>query len=608
VGAPSGQISFATNEMGSNPFNFAVSGTVAARLARFDFGTAASPLQPGYTRVAAGTTYAAAKGYGWQSGKIGERDRATGSSLRKDLVFTALGVFAVDLPNGAYLAALTMGDSGGAHDQMGVSLEGTQFDSVTTASGEFTVRTYPAFVADGQLNLQLADLGGKDANAVINALELIPVASRRFDFGTASSPLAPGFARVCPATGYSSTLGYGWVSGTIDCRDRASGSTLARDLNFTALGTFAVDVPNGAYDVVVTTGDWSGAHDQMGIFVEGTKVDTITTAAREVLARVYPSTVSDGKLTVLLDDLGGSDPNVVLNGLEVVPAGAGRFDFGTDASPVEAGYTRVAAGTAYSPWQGFGWLLGTRDSRDRARGSALTRDLAFSPFAVFAVDLLPGTWDLAVTMGDASALHDMMAFAVDGNRLDTFGTPANQFHAQTYRAILRGDPVTVAIEDLGGSDPNAVINGLSLARVGAFKGDFGTASSPVEAAYTRVTHATTYSALRGHGWLSGTINSRDRATGTALRRDINFTVLGMFVVDMPNGTYDVTITLGDAAAAHDEMGIWLEAARVDTVTTAKGQFSAKTYRVAVTDGQLTVLLDDLGGVDASVAIAAIEVR
>src|SRR5581483_4233108 len=45
----------------------------------------------------------------------------------------------------------------------------------------------------------------------------------------------------------------------------------------------------------------------------------VTTAAGQWLTRTYAVTVSDGQLTLRLRDLGGSDPNVVLNALDVVP-------------------------------------------------------------------------------------------------------------------------------------------------------------------------------------------------------------------------------------------------------------------------------------------------
>ena len=608
AGTKSGQVTFSTNEVGSNPFNFPVSGSVAAPLSKFDFGTAGSPVQAGYTKVAAGTKYSAAQGYGWQSGTVAERDRTTGTALRRDFNFTAVATFAVDLPNGTYLATVTMGDATGAHDQMAVSLEGAQVDSVSTPAAQFSVRTYRVVVADGQLDVQLKDLGGSDANAVINALELVPVATRFFDFGTASSALASGYARVAPTTRYSSALGYGWLSGTVDSRDRGTGTALWRDFNFTALGAFVVDVPNGAYDIAVYTGDASGAHEQMGIFLEGAQVDSITMAAKELLTRVYRTAVSDGQLTLLLDDLGGADPNVVIDALEVAPVAAASFDFGTATSPVEAGYTRVAPATTYAAWQGFGWLCGTRDARERTSGTALTSDFVFTPFASFLADVLPGSWDVAVTMGDAAGAHDQMALFLEGARVDTVSKSANQFHSKAYRTAVGDDTLALTLEDLGGADANAVINALTLTRAGAFKGDFGTTTSPVEAGYVRVAPTTRYSVSAGYGWLSGTIDSRDRATGTDLRRDFNFTALGTFGVDVPNGTYDVTITVGDASGAHDEMGVYLEGARADTVTTAKGQFVARTYRVTVADGQLTMLLDDLGGSDPNVVIDALEVR
>jgi hypothetical protein len=59
-----------------------------------------------------------------------------------------------------------------AHDQMAVFLEGVQVDTVTTARGQFSVKTYAVSVGDGQLTLQLKDLGGTDIYVMINALDL----------------------------------------------------------------------------------------------------------------------------------------------------------------------------------------------------------------------------------------------------------------------------------------------------------------------------------------------------------------------------------------------------------------------------------------------------
>ena len=66
--------------------------------------------------------------------------------------------------------------------------------------------------------------------------------------------------------------------------------------------------------------------------------------------------------------------------------------------------------------------------------------------------------------------------------------------------------------------------------------------------------------------------------------------------------------MGDAAAGHDQMGVGLEGHLVDTVTTAKGEFAAKTYAVTVSDGTLDVSLTDLGGSDLNAVINALEIR
>ena len=138
--------------------------------------------------------------------------------------------------------------------------------------------------------------------------------------------------------------------------------------------------------------------------------------------------------------------------------------------------------------------------------------------------------------------------------------------------------------------------------------DFGTAISPLAAGHIRVTETTTFTAAQGYGWQSGTISSRDRGTGTALTRDLNFTPNGVFAVNLPNGLYQVNVTLGDSGAfVHDSMGVFLENAQVDTVSTASTQVVTRSYSVNVTDGQLTLRLQDLGGADPNVAIEALAI-
>ncbi len=141
--------------------------------------------------------------------------------------------------------------------------------------------------------------------------------------------------------------------------------------------------------------------------------------------------------------------------------------------------------------------------------------------------------------------------------------------------------------------------------------DFGTASSPVETGYSRVTSATSYSSERGFGWLPGAVSLSSVDTGQgmdALRRDHVRAADATYAVDLPSGVYDVMLTLGDAAAARDRTGVFLEGVQRDDVTTsASSPIAVRTYRVTVTDGRLEIRLDDLGGTDPLVAVAGITI-
>ena len=138
--------------------------------------------------------------------------------------------------------------------------------------------------------------------------------------------------------------------------------------------------------------------------------------------------------------------------------------------------------------------------------------------------------------------------------------------------------------------------------------DFGTSGSPVNAGYNPVSEGTNFTTARGYGWLSGTISSRDRGTGSALERDLNFTPDGTFVVNVPNATYNVTVRLGDRGQFwHDQMGVYLEGTQVGTVSTGRAEVVNLSYEVAVNDGQLTLRLRDQGGTDPNASIVGLDI-
>ena len=149
--------------------------------------------------------------------------------------------------------------------------------------------------------------------------ELVIDTSIRYDFGTSSSPVAPGHIAVT-GSAYSSSVGFGWVSGSIGARDRgASSSDLNRDFNFTSgTGSFVVDVPDGTYDVTLTMGDASFAQGPWDLYLEGVFQATQSTSAGASLESTYQVEVSDGQLTLLFD----TSKNAPIQALRIADAGS----------------------------------------------------------------------------------------------------------------------------------------------------------------------------------------------------------------------------------------------------------------------------------------------
>ena len=483
---------------------------------------------------------------------------------------------------------------------------------VNAPAGDFHIQDGSAAIGVGTDTGVATDIDGEARPGLggvdVGADELAP---RRFDFGTPASPIATGFTQVTHATTFTPERGFGWNYGTIASRDRGAGNDdRRRDFCFTHTGTFAVTIPNGRYRATLTMGDATAGHGQMAVFLENVKVATVSTAGNEFKELTFETAVTDGELTVWLNDEGGSDPNVVINALVIEPALPVMVDLGTAASPLAAGYTRGTHATAYSPAQGFGWQGGIVQSRDRGTADALLRDLVFTPRGLLGAFVPNGVYDVLLTLGDASGAHNLMGVSVQGAAFDQVSTAKNQFVTRRYRTLVADNRLDVLLDDLEGPDVNTVLNAVEVRPPAVPAFDFGTPTSGVRSGYLRVSHQTTYSAQSGYGWTSGTIGSRDRgAPWNVWYRDFNFTADGTFVVDLLPGRYVVTLGVGDSAANHDQFAVEIEGVRVETFTALPaGTSLARTYEVSVLDGQLTVRLVDLGGVDANAVINVLAVR
>ena len=117
----------------------------------------------------------------------------------------------------------------------------------------------------------------------------------RFDFGTDASPTASGYTRVTNATGYSSSLGYGWLSAPRGPDVRGT-DPLARDYQ---LGQrFHRRHLRGGpgrrhHRVTVAVGGSAKGHDQQAVYLEKALVESVTTAGGQYVTRTYTVSPTD---------------------------------------------------------------------------------------------------------------------------------------------------------------------------------------------------------------------------------------------------------------------------------------------------------------------------
>jgi hypothetical protein len=141
--------------------------------------------------------------------------------------------------------------------------------------------------------------------------------------------------------------------------------------------------------------------------------------------------------------------------------------------------------------------------------------------------------------------------------------------------------------------------------------DFGTSTSPLATGYTRVTQATVYT-TGAFGWANTSgLKSVDRSSlSDALKRDfvMNSSAARTFKVDLPNGNYAVTVTMGDYNTAHDNMVVKAQGTTVlGDVDTAARAFAVNTFNVTVSSDTLSLEFSDAGGKDPAWVINGIAI-
>lgn len=163
-------------------------------------------------------------------------------------------------------------------------------------------------------------------------------------------------------------------------------------------------------------------------------------------------------------------------------------------------------------------------------------------------------------------------------------------------------------------------NRLVLAPVIPLNLDLNSSGNITETGYTGLGTVNSYAAnfvdplaevpvLQGYGW-SSTAPTFDRGVPNFLLEDGHWGTNNEFQVDVANGTYYVTVVMGDASFSRDEMSVTSldDLTGLSGINTAAGQFQEGSFATTVTDGQLNLQFLDGGGSDAYFVVNSISIR
>ncbi|WP_103654423.1 carbohydrate-binding protein [Agarilytica rhodophyticola] len=141
----------------------------------------------------------------------------------------------------------------------------------------------------------------------------------------------------------------------------------------------------------------------------------------------------------------------------------------------------------------------------------------------------------------------------------------------------------------------------------SFYFDFGTSDSPRQVGYLRVTSSSLTGTAR---WIDGSsLRSLDREKNTHLNRDIIYSRYARtFRVRVPNGSYRVTVTLGDTYS-HDNMVIKAQGEiKASDIDRRANEWRNETFSVDVSDGNLDLEFSDAGGSDRNWVVNAVVIE
>ncbi|MEG3616073.1 fibronectin type III domain-containing protein [Isoptericola haloaureus] len=385
-----------------------------------------------------------------------------------------------------------------------------------------------------------------------------------FDFGTADSPVAEGFTQVHGGTAYSAENGFGITTGEQASRDRSTDvDPLTGDFVLGSDWEFAVDVPNGTYDIEVWTGDTLAGTSSVRTSVspEGGEATNIYADAEQTASGTLSAEVSDGQLNLGITGKGYG----YVNGIQITESTGdggddGSGDGGGDDGSGDGGTTgaagpenvRIAHASADQVVVRWNEVAGASEyvlTRSDAVDGEYTEIARTGSREVFHAD----------TDVDTSAVHYYRAHAVTADGLTEASAPVV--------STLASEP--------------------SFPESGTLQIDLG--SGAVADGAVGVDADTAYTAENRLGFVdTSVVTATDDGGDNALRGDFVTADGGQLVVDLPNGDYTVDLIAGAADAATDVAITAEQMAKVQQTERAAGEYLEMSFDIALVDSQLNL--------------------
>jgi hypothetical protein len=420
------------------------------------------------------------------------------------------------------------------------------------------------------------------------------------DFGTQASHPLPGYS-LDYGQAFDATRGYGWEDNATGAAASLVGNGRERDASASpderfdtlvqmqqtttssggvlTVGRWEYALPDGTYDVRVAVGDATATNSVDTVVAERGTANAVTIVNGYVPTTSSPFqvvakqvTVSDGFLT--LDPTGGTNT---------------KIDY-VDIAPASSDVTAPTATVSYS-----GTLSGA-GSNSYLGPVTLT---------------LGGVDDVGITA---------ISYSLDGPVAQTYSAPLVVGVGGTHT-------VTVVTFDAAGNVGTSTST-FSVVAQPATSGhfDFGAQASIPPAGYT-LDYGLPFDANRGYGWEDNSTGAASTLVGNGRERDSSASpderydtliqmqqtstasggvlTVGRWEYSVVNGTYDVTVAVGDATATNSTDTIVAERGTANATTivngyvpTATAPFQTVTKQVTVSDGFLT--LDPTGGTNTKI--------